>query len=164
MSAARPVDGGTCHVFHAFEAGVAVNLDRAAAAVHGARRTGLQPRDGQPMPADFEPQPVTFTVEADAVTCGAARTRATAQVTVYDFGALSVRLDLPLAGSADALPALARALVGNAAMLRSARDAAALDPTPDRVRASVYRKKSADGRAKTPSAKKQPERRHRKSA
>jgi hypothetical protein len=124
MTAARPVDGGTCHVFHAFEAGLAVDLDRAAAAVRGARRTGLQSRDGQPMPADFAPQPVTFTVEADPVACGAVRSSGIAHVTVYDFGALSVRLDLPLAGSADALPTLARALVGNAAMLQAARDAA----------------------------------------
>ncbi|MFM8818091.1 MAG: hypothetical protein ACKOHI_09545, partial [Phycisphaerales bacterium] len=124
MTAARPVDGGTCHVFHAFEAGVAVDLDRAATAVRGARRTGLQPRDGQPMPADFAPQPVTFTVEAAPVACGAARSSGVAHVTVYDFGALSVRLDLPLTGSADALPALARALVGNAAVLHAARDAA----------------------------------------
>jgi hypothetical protein len=124
MTAARSVDGGACHVFHAFEAGVAVDLDRAAAAVRGARRTGLQPRDGQPMPADFAPQPVTFVVESDSVPIGAIRSSGLAHVTVYDFGALSVRLDLPLAGSADGLPSLARALVGNAAMLEAARDAA----------------------------------------
>lgn len=45
----------------------------------------------------------------------------------------------------------------------SERDAAALDPTPDRVRARVYRKKSVDGRAKKSSAKKQTARRQRKS-
>ncbi|MFM8873198.1 MAG: hypothetical protein ACKOJI_07595 [Phycisphaerales bacterium] len=127
MTSARPVDGGTCHVFRAFEAGVAVDLDRAATAVRGARRTGLQPRDGQPMPADFAPQPVTFTVEATPVACSAVRSSGIAHVTVCDFGALSVRLDLPLAGSADVLPALARALVGAELQI----DAAALYESVD---------------------------------
>lgn len=46
----------------------------------------------------------------------------------------------------------------------SARDAAALDPTPDRVRTRVHRKKPVDGQAKKSSAKKQSEKRQRQSA
>ncbi|MFM8783602.1 MAG: hypothetical protein ACKOFI_00205, partial [Phycisphaerales bacterium] len=66
-------------------------------------------------------------VEATPVARSAVRSSGIAHVTVYGFGALSVRLDLPLAGSADVLPALARALVGAELQI----DAAALYESVD---------------------------------
>jgi len=117
----RSVDGGTCHVFHAFEAGESIDVERAAAIVAGSTRPGLEPRDGQRMPADFRPRPVSFALECPSVECGGFRTTPRAVVTAFDFGAVSVRLDVPLAGDAAALPALARAIDGHAGLRSAAR-------------------------------------------
>ena len=115
------------------------NLLMAVADVEGARAAGVRrllylgsscayPRDAaQPFReeslfcgADFEPKPLRVTVAAAPVGCGSAETLATAHVTLFDFGAVSVRLDLPLAGTAEGLVALSRTLVGHAALRTSA--------------------------------------------
>ena len=120
MTAPRPIDGGTCHVFHAFEAARQVDLDVAAHRIRGSGRTGLAAGDRNTGGADFEPKPLRVTVAAAPVRCGGAETLPTAHVTVFDFGAISVRLDLPLSGSADCLVALSRTLVGHAELRSSA--------------------------------------------
>lgn len=115
---------GALHVFHAFEAARSIDLDAAERRVRGAGRAGLAAGDRNVGGADIEPPPLRLAVACPAVACGGLASGATAQVTVFDFGALSVRLDLPLTADRDGLPALARAAVGSAALHDAARRAA----------------------------------------
>jgi Zn-dependent protease with chaperone function len=122
----RTADGGTCHVFHAFEAAFAIDLERAEAFLraHDGTRTGLAGGGRNVGGEDFEPRPLRTSVPVATVTAAGIASIATAHVTVFDFGAISVRIDFPLAGSVEALTGLSRALVGNAALRDAARDAA----------------------------------------
>lgn len=114
----RTAYGGTCHVFHAFEAAFSVDLERAEACLRArdGTRTGLAGGGRNVGGEDFEPRPLRTRVPVDAVTTAGIVCAATAHVTVFDFGAISVRIDFPLAGPADGQVALSRALVGNAAL------------------------------------------------
>jgi hypothetical protein len=122
---ARAIDGGTCHVFHAFEAAFSIDLDAAARRIAGAGRAGLTAGDRNVSGVGFAPRPLRAVMDVPAVTCGRFTTATRAHVTVFDFGAVSVRLDFPLSGPADGLAELARTLVGNAALRDAARRAAA---------------------------------------
>ncbi len=122
---ARAIDGGTCHVFHAFEAAFSIDLDAAARRIAGAGRAGLTAGDRNVSGVDFAPRPLRAVMDVPGVTCGRFTTATRAHVTVFDFGAVSVRLDFPLSGPADGLAELARTLVGNAALRDAARRAAA---------------------------------------
>ena len=130
---------GVLHVFHAFEAARAIDLDAAERRVRGAGRTGLAAGDRNVGGADIEPRPLRLVLACAPVTCGGLASTATAQVTLFDFGAVSVRTDIPLAGDHASLPALARAAVGNAALHAAARRAAlealeAVGPAAERAR------------------------------
>lgn len=114
MSEPRSVEGGTCHVFLAFEAALAIDLDAAERRVRGAGRAGLAASDRNVGGADIEPRPLRVTANCATAKATMFVSANTAQVTMFDFGAMSVRFDIPLRGDAAALPALARALVGNA--------------------------------------------------
>jgi hypothetical protein len=112
---------GTLHVFHAFEAARAIDLDAAERRVRGAGRAGLAAGERNVGGADIEPRPLRLSVACAPVACGGHSSEASARVTLFDFGAISVRLDIPVAGDPASLPALARAAVGNAALLDAAR-------------------------------------------
>ncbi len=120
MNGSHRLEGGTCHVFHAFEAAHQIDLDAAAHRIRGSGRAGLSADDRNAAGADFEPKPLRVTLEAEPVRCADGETRRTAHVTVFDFGAISVRLDLPLAGTAEGLVALSRTLVGHAELRAAA--------------------------------------------
>jgi Zn-dependent protease with chaperone function len=124
QAASRPADGGTCHVFHAFEAAFSVDLERAEACLRERARTGLAPGGRNVGGEDFEPRPLRTSVALEPVSAAGIACRPVAHVTVFDFGAVSVRIDFPLAGPAEGLVALARALVGNAVLRDAARAAA----------------------------------------
>ena len=124
MSDPRTVEGGTCHVFLAFEAALAIDLDAAERRVRGAGRAGLAAGERNVGGADIEPRPLRLTASCPSVEAASLATRTTAHVTMFDFGAMSVRLDIPLRGDAGTLPGLARALVGNTAFREAAREVA----------------------------------------
>ena len=124
-SAVRTADGGTCHAFHAFEAAFSVDLERAEACLRERARTGLEPGGRNAGGEDFEPRPLRTSVTIEPVAAAGIACAPTAHVTVFDFGAISVRIDFPLAGPAEDLVPLARALVGNVALRDAARAAAA---------------------------------------
>jgi hypothetical protein len=140
---ARTVEGGTCHVFVAFEAAVAIDLDAAERRVRGAGRAGLAAGERNAGGADIQPRPLRLSVECAATEVAGHASLRVAQATLFDFGAISVRLDIPLRGDAAALPALARALAGNSAFRAAARDVAA--KALDAIGDAAQRPSIADG-------------------
>lgn len=117
----RSVDGGTCHVCFAFEMGFAVDLEAGAKRIASAGRSGLRPGVRNAAGADFEQRPLRLMASADPMLLEGFATSAEVPVTVYAFGALSVRFEIPIAGSAEDLVRLARVLVGNERLQEAAR-------------------------------------------
>ena len=122
--ASRSIAGGTCHVFHAFEVGYSIDIDEAARRVFGADRIALASSDRNVAGADFESRPLRVSIELAPITHERFAVTPRAHVTIFHFGAMSVRLDIPLTGATSALPQLARTLVGQADLLYAARTVA----------------------------------------
>lgn len=116
---------GSCHVYFAFLAAAAVDLERAQAIVREqqAVRQRFQRDRRTPAYLDFDPPPlqVTLPCEPVAIGTGGFASDAQAELTVFDFGAVSVdfrvAFDEPLA----ALGALSSALYDHPGLLASAR-------------------------------------------
>jgi hypothetical protein len=120
----RSVDGGTCHVFHAFEAGYSIDIDSAARCVAGAGRIGFASGDRNVAGADFESRPLRLSIDLAPIRLARFEVLPRAHVTIFNFGAMSVRIDIPLIGLAHALPELARTLVSQTALRDAARTVA----------------------------------------
>ncbi|MCE9619953.1 MAG: hypothetical protein K8R92_08585 [Planctomycetes bacterium] len=118
----------TCHVLFAFEAAFAIDLALAekvlAAGAGGEPSGGLLSGGRNLTGADFHPRPVRSVVRLDPVVVAAWHTAAECRVTIYDFGAISVCLEIPLHGPLEALLPLARALTGNPQLTEAARKVA----------------------------------------
>ena len=111
---------GACHVLFAYEVAQAIDLDAAEARLAAERQTVKHKRRA---PAFFEyrPPPLRVTRPGVAHAVGNHATAPAADVVVYDFGAVSVGYEIPLAGPLGALPALADALWGHAGLLADSR-------------------------------------------
>ncbi|MEI6475264.1 MAG: hypothetical protein WCO75_07710 [Planctomycetota bacterium] len=120
----RTTAGGTCHVFHAFEAGFSVDIESAARSVAGAGRIGLATSDRNVAGADFESRPLRVSIEMAPIRLEHFEVMPRAHVTIFHFGAMSVRIDIALNGPAHALPELARTLVSQSALRDAARTVA----------------------------------------
>jgi hypothetical protein len=116
---------GVCHVYFAFLAAAKVDLERAQAIARKGptERTRFQRDRRTPAYIDFDPPPLQITLPCDPVHVGAGAfaTEAQVDVTIFDFGALSVDYRVPFQ---DALPELARlssALYDHVGLLGAAR-------------------------------------------
>jgi hypothetical protein len=116
---------GTCHVYVAFLAASRVDLEQAQA-VARARQTE-RPRfsRGRRAPAylDFDPLPLQITLPCEPIPIGRGHvaTGAAAEVTIFDFGALSVDYRIPFADELLELARLSSALYDHVGLVASAR-------------------------------------------
>jgi hypothetical protein len=111
---------GACHVLFAYEVAQAIDLDAAEARLAAERQTVKHKRRA---PAFFEyrPPPLRVTRPGVAHAVGIHATAPAVDIVLYDFGAVSVSYDIPLADPLGALPALADALWGHAGLLADSR-------------------------------------------
>ncbi|MFM7052600.1 MAG: hypothetical protein ACKOYN_10790 [Planctomycetota bacterium] len=112
---------GECRVFLAFEAGYAVDLERAATRFPASAREALPPSRRLPADSDFSQKPLRVAVARAPIALGAWSTAADVEATVYDFGAVSVAFRIAFAGSLESLRPLAAALWNNAVLAAEAR-------------------------------------------
>lgn len=112
---------GECRAFFAFEAAFAIDLARSAARFPASAREALPQSRRVPADADFSQKPLRIVVERAPIALGAWRTEAAVEVTLYDFGAMSVSFRIPIEGSPKALRALAATLWNNHALASAAR-------------------------------------------
>jgi hypothetical protein len=116
---------GQCHVYFAFLAAAAVDLERAQAVMREpqAIRPRFQRDRRTPAYLDFDPPPLQITLPCDPVPIGVGSfaSEARADVTVFDFGAFSVDFRVPFDEPLGELGALSSALYDHAALLASAR-------------------------------------------
>ena len=112
---------GECRAFFAFEAAFSIDLARAAARFPASAREALPQSRRVPADADFSQKPLRIVVERAPIVIGSWRTETAVEVTLHDFGAVSVSFRVPIAGSPAQLRALAAALWNNAALAGAAR-------------------------------------------
>jgi hypothetical protein len=116
---------GTLHIFVAFDWGIAIDLAHAGRLAPGALFT-LARRPRTPASVAFQPTPWRFRLAAVPIEIlELGRVEAEAEATVFDFGAVSVGLRLPLALPRSAISRLAGSLSDSAAIVQAARTAVA---------------------------------------
>lgn len=100
--AAVRIDDGVCRVFFAYDVGHTIDLDAAARRVGGgaAERGALRPSRRSPAYLQFRPLPLRLDQSIDPVAVGDFHTDPGVELTVFDFGAVSIGYRLPLAGRA----------------------------------------------------------------
>ena len=123
MSAAEHQLQGMLHIFVAFDWGEEVDLARAGRLAGGKLLT-LARRPRTPSSLAYRPTPWQFPlgeVPLDLAVLG--QVAVSAEATVFDFGAVSVALHVPLALSMSALAQLAGSLSDSARIVQAARTA-----------------------------------------
>ena len=113
---------GTLHIFVAFDWGDEVDLEQAGRLAPGALLT-LARRPRTPTSVAFQPTPWRFRLAAVPMEIPElGRVEAAAEATVFDFGAVSVGLHLPLALSRASISRLAGSLSDSAVDCASGAD------------------------------------------
>jgi hypothetical protein len=126
---------GVLHVDVAYDWGDEIDLARARSLAPSAAQE-LRNRPRTPESIGYRPAPLRFPLPPISATLrGAPPLEAQAEVTVFDFGGVNVRIDVPLECSWDELPQLAGDQVSLMAIARSARGAA--EPLFERLKPAI---------------------------
>ncbi len=137
MSGVR-VSSGTLYFFHAYDAGFEIALETARTLCEAFEAAGISGLRPSPPHLQYRPKPLIVPAEPVEVRAGGRPWRLNAAVKIFDFGALSVTLSLPLAD----LPweeycATARTLSSGDGLEKAAR--ATAERVFDRIRPAVSR-------------------------
>lgn len=113
---------GFGYAFFAYDAGLAIDLAAASLTLGEARHRQItvQRRRAAPWLA-YEPAPLCITHRLDRSPAGPFAIDPDAECTLFDFGAISVRYRVPIAGRPGTLPALADFLYDNDDLLADSR-------------------------------------------
>jgi hypothetical protein len=113
---------GTCRVYFAIDLGFAIDLTRVehALAPGPLQQTFKKPRRA-PEPAQLARRSARVTQEAQPIEIGAFRTAATAEVTLWEFGAATITYRIAIDAGFSELAALSDALWDNQVLLGDAR-------------------------------------------
>jgi hypothetical protein len=116
---------GTCHVFFAFLVASQVDLERAEAIAERLRTERPRFRRDRRAPAylDFDPLPLQITLSGSPIPLAGSRfaSEPDAEVTIFDFGAVSVDFRVPFHAELAAVAQLSAELYEHAGMLAAAR-------------------------------------------
>lgn len=119
---AAPTPHGVCSALFAYDVGLAIDLDGAERRVREAtERSGIRARRRTPPYFEFRPAPLRVAQDIASLALGAFRTEARIEVTLFDFGAVSVCYRIPVPGRLEDMRTLAEALFENADLLRDSR-------------------------------------------
>ncbi len=116
------VKHGVCYALFAYDAGLAIDLNEAERRIVAlTQRASIPHKHRAPKYFDYRPQPVRVTRSMEPVVLGGFRTGGFFDAVLYDFGAVSVTYQIPLAGPLSGLLALSEELYDNAALLADSR-------------------------------------------
>lgn len=119
---ALAVNKGMCYALFAYDVGRAVDLDEAERRITAiTERIRIRHKHRSPSYFDYSPAPLRVAEEVEPLTIGPCRSTATADLLVYDFGAVSVTYSIPLEGDVSGLLALSQALYENEFLLADSR-------------------------------------------
>ncbi|MCR4296820.1 MAG: hypothetical protein NUW21_14905, partial [Elusimicrobia bacterium] len=106
----------------AYDVGIAVDLDAAEKSVTASTERAPIPHQRRaPKYFEFQPYPLRVTQISPPRTIGEWRTAPAVETVVYDFGAVSVTYQIPLAGPFSSLARLSELLYDNEALLQDSR-------------------------------------------
>lgn len=161
--AALHIQEGTAYVLFAYDVGWGIDLDDAERRVAaGGRAPSVDIESGEPVQREelkhvrpggaslqFKPRPLRVDQRAEPIEIattppspGAFRTEGRVEITLFDFGGISVVYRVPIRGPLDALLPLAAALYENVALLADSRRRA--QAMADRVGAAILRPEMAE--------------------
>jgi hypothetical protein len=112
---------GVCHVFLAMEVGMAIDLALAEARLRGAGRIRL-PLSRNPGGIDWSSAPLRLEQEVQPIDLDGHRVQPVVQVSLYDFGAVSLAYRVPFRADAAALAGLSAGATGHPALTADARE------------------------------------------
>ena len=117
---------GTCRAYFAYDVGYGIDLDAVERLIADEKHRGRIGRTRRvPAYFEFSPLPVCVSREIASISLGRFQTRAAIEMTLYDFGAVSVAFTIPLTGSIADLVELSGMLWENEALLAASREAVA---------------------------------------
>lgn len=135
--------GGYTLSLYAFDIGFQIDLDNAATLVReSTRRHLVGTRRPAPRWFDYSPPPLCLAVQCDAIEVGGHACEPSAEILIYDFGAVLVTYRLPLPGDLTELPAFGEALHDDTLLETDARERVLA--VLETIRGAVERPKLAD--------------------
>ena len=114
---------GSGRAFLAFDIGFSVDLEAAAARLPSLPLRVVLRHRGRDYPLGTGTSPLRVSQRRESIQVGSLLTLPEIELTLFDFGAVSVCHRFPLALGVEELPALSQALYGNPALLEDARAA-----------------------------------------
>ena len=116
------VQEGVCYALFAYDAGLAINLDESERRITAlTQRAAIRHKRRAPRYFEYRPAPLRVTQEREPLAVGAFRTTPSVEAVLYDFGAVSVTYQIPLAGPLVHLITLAEELYESAVLLADSR-------------------------------------------
>ncbi|MCB9857778.1 MAG: hypothetical protein H6818_19005 [Phycisphaerales bacterium] len=118
------IEKGACRALFAYDVGYGIDLDAVERLVSDEKhRERIRRSQRVPEYFEFSPLPVSITREIGAVELGRFSTRPTIEMTLYDFGAVSVAFFIPLTCAMHDVVELSGELWDNRLLLKASRDA-----------------------------------------
>jgi hypothetical protein len=139
LSARMPlgqIDRGTARVLFAYDIGLSIELEKCKQFVAGLtaderiKHKGIAPQYFQ-----FDPKPLHVLQGIDPIEVGRWKSTSSAEITIFDFGGVSVAYEVPFSGSCDDLIELSCTLAGLQAFRKDSR--ARVEKLLDLVRDAV---------------------------
>lgn len=117
---------GACRALFAYDVGYGIDLDEVDRVISDEKHRERIGRTRRvPEYFEFSPLPIRAYRDVGAISLGAFQTRPTIEMTLYDFGAVSVAFTIPLSGPIASLIELSGELWDNKALLAASREAVA---------------------------------------
>ncbi len=114
---------GVCYVMFAFEVGMSINLDMTASRLkQDVERTRFRRNRRSPKYFDYDPPPLRLSQHGQQINVGKFFTKPQAELTLFDFGAVSVMYAIDISGPIGHLIELGEVLYDNAFLLHDARE------------------------------------------
>lgn len=113
---------GTCHAFFAYDIALAVRLDSAATLCsQETEREVLSGKRRTPSSFQYHPTPVKVIQQGEPIKFGTVETSPRVELTIFDFGAVSVAYQIPVTCGLEGLRSISDQLYENQALMQDSR-------------------------------------------
>ena len=113
---------GLCSALFVYDIGWSIDLDSVERRITAMTQRGrMRHKRRSPPYFDYRPAPIRVILDADSLAVGEFQTTPSAEVVLYDFGALSVTYSIPFEGPFHRVRALSELLYENAVLLTDSR-------------------------------------------
>lgn len=116
------IEKGFAHLYFAYDVGFSIDLNLAAKNLsQNAERAKIRQNKRSPWYFEFEPAPIKVTQVMSEIPIGQYKTYPEAEATIFDFGAVSVAIKIPISGTLESLVGLSYSLYENEEIERHCR-------------------------------------------